>query len=103
MRRTRGLVWAGSPGGSARFRGGGEGGTGRGALIQTIVNDKLSEYLEGNPGIAKRIIERAVNSAEAREAARKARDIVRRKNALESTNFPGKLADCSINHKSGTL
>ncbi len=66
-------------------------------IVQTIVNDKLSEYLEGNPGIAKRIIERAVNSAEAREAARKARDIVRRKNALESSNLPGKLADCSIN------
>ena len=45
----------------------------------------------------RRIIERAVNSAEAREAARKARDIVRRKNALESSNLPGKLADCSIN------
>lgn len=67
------------------------------SIVQTIVNDKLSEYLEGNPGIAKKIIERAVNSAEAREAARKARDIVRRKNALESSNLPGKLADCSIN------
>ncbi len=67
------------------------------SIVQTVVNDKLSEYLEGNPGIAKKIIERAVNSAEAREAARKARDIVRRKNALESSNLPGKLADCSIN------
>lgn len=67
------------------------------SIVQTVVNDKLSEYLEENPGIAKRIIERAVNSAEAREAARKAREIVRRKNALESSNLPGKLADCSIN------
>jgi DNA gyrase subunit B len=67
------------------------------SIVQTIVNDKLSEYLEGNPGTARKIIERAINSAEAREAARKARDIVRRKNALESSNLPGKLADCSIN------
>jgi len=66
------------------------------SIVQTIVNDKLGEYLENNPGIARRIIERAVNSAEAREAARKAREIVRRKNALESSNLPGKLADCSI-------
>ncbi len=67
------------------------------SIVQTIVNDKLSEFLEGNPSVAKKIIERAVNSAEAREAARKAREIVRRKNALESSNLPGKLADCSIN------
>ena len=67
------------------------------SIVQTIVNDKLGQYLEETPGIAKRIIERAVNSAEAREAARKAREIVRRKNALESSNLPGKLADCSIN------
>ncbi len=66
------------------------------SIVQTIVNDKLGQYLEENPGIAKRIVERAVNSAEAREAARKAREIVRRKNALESSNLPGKLADCSI-------
>ncbi len=67
------------------------------SIVQTIVNDRLGQYLEESPGIAKRIIERAVNSAEAREAARKAREIVRRKNALESSNLPGKLADCSIN------
>ncbi len=66
------------------------------SIVQTIVNDKLGQYLEENPGIARRIVERAVNSAEAREAARKAREIVRRKNALESSNLPGKLADCSI-------
>ncbi|MGC8595519.1 MAG: DNA topoisomerase (ATP-hydrolyzing) subunit B [Candidatus Kryptoniota bacterium] len=66
------------------------------SIVQTIVNDKLSQYLEENPAVAKRIIEKAVNSAEAREAARKAREIVRRKNALESSNLPGKLADCSI-------
>ncbi len=67
------------------------------SIVQTIVNDRLGQYLEENPGIAKKIIDRAVNSAEAREAARKAREIVRRKNALESSNLPGKLADCSIN------
>ncbi len=67
------------------------------SIVQTIVNDRLGQYLEENPGIAKRIVERAVNSAEAREAARKAREVVRRKNALESSNLPGKLADCSIN------
>ncbi len=67
------------------------------SIVQTVVNDRLGQYLEENPGIAKKIVERAVNSAEAREAARKAREIVRRKNALESSNLPGKLADCSIN------
>ncbi len=67
------------------------------SIVQTIVNDRLGQYLEENPGIAKKVIEKAVNSAEAREAARKAREIVRRKNALESSNLPGKLADCSIN------
>jgi len=67
------------------------------SIVQTIVNDRLGQYLEESPGIARRIIEKAVTSAEAREAARKAREIVRRKNALESSNLPGKLADCSIN------
>lgn len=67
------------------------------SIVQTIVNDKLGQYLEESPGIARRIIEKVVTSAEAREAARKAREIVRRKNALESSNLPGKLADCSIN------
>jgi DNA gyrase subunit B len=66
------------------------------SIVQTIVNERLAEYLEENPGVARKIIEKAVNSAEAREAARKAREIVRRKNALESSNLPGKLADCSI-------
>ncbi len=66
------------------------------SIVQTIVNDRLGQYLEENPGIARKMVERAVNSAEAREAARKAREIVRRKNALESSNLPGKLADCSI-------
>lgn len=66
------------------------------SIVQSIVNDKLSQFLEENPTVAKKIIEKAVNSAEAREAARKAREIVRRKNALESSNLPGKLADCSI-------
>ena len=62
-----------------------------------MVNEKLAEYLEENPSAGKKIIEKCLKAAEAREAARKARDLVRRKNVLESMHLPGKLADCSIN------
>lgn len=66
------------------------------SIVETIVGEKLAEYLEENPKVGKKIIEKCVRAAEAREAARKARDLVRRKNALDSMHLPGKLADCSI-------
>ncbi len=65
-------------------------------IVESIVGDGLSMYLEENPPIAKRIIEKVVSSARSREAARKARDIARRKTILNSGGLPGKLADCSI-------
>ncbi|MGH7446332.1 MAG: DNA topoisomerase subunit B, partial [Longimicrobiales bacterium] len=67
----------------------------RGA-VESVVNDKLSSFLEENPGVAKTIIEKSLQAARARLAARKARELVRRKNALEGMVLPGKLADCSI-------
>ena len=66
------------------------------SAVETLVGEKLAEHLEENPAIGKKIIEKCMRAAEAREAARKARDLSRRKNALDNMNLPGKLADCSI-------
>ena len=66
-------------------------------IIESIVNEKLYEYLDDNPPTGKLIIEKCKSAARGREAARRARDLTRRKSALESGSLPGKLADCSIN------
>lgn len=64
-------------------------------IVSNLVNDSLSTFLEENPSVAKAILEKCISASRAREAARKARELVRRKSALESTTLPGKLADCS--------
>jgi len=63
--------------------------------VQQVVNDRLGTFFEENPAIARRIIEKCVEAARAREAARKARELTRRKGALDSSALPGKLADCT--------
>jgi DNA gyrase subunit B len=65
-------------------------------LVKETVNRKLGEFFEENPGEAKRIVGKAVDAARARQAARKARDLTRRKSALENSTLPGKLADCTV-------
>ena len=65
-------------------------------VVESVFNDQLSEHLEQNPPIARRIIDKNMSAAHSREAARRARDLTRRKSALESSTLPGKLADCSI-------
>ena len=64
-------------------------------IVSAMVNDALSTFLEENPAVGKAILEKCINASRAREAARKARELVRRKSALETTTLPGKLADCS--------
>jgi DNA gyrase subunit B len=63
-------------------------------IVETLLNDKLGTFFEENPPVARKIIEKTVEAARAREAARKARELTRRKSALESGSLPGKLADC---------
>jgi DNA gyrase subunit B len=65
-------------------------------LVEETVNRKLAEYFEENPTDARRIINKAIEASRARDAARKARDLTRRKSALENSTLPGKLADCSV-------
>ena len=64
-------------------------------IVMSIVNQQLKQYLEEQPALAKRIINKSIQAAQAREAARNARDIIRRKGVLDSASMPGKLADCS--------
>lgn len=64
-------------------------------IVDNVVSDKVASFLEENPQIAKIIVEKAILATRARDAARKARELTRRKNVLESTSLPGKLADCS--------
>ena len=64
-------------------------------IVQSMVNEALGTFLEENPNVARAILEKCVSASRAREAARKARELVRRKSALETTTLPGKLADCS--------
>ncbi|MBI3033705.1 DNA topoisomerase (ATP-hydrolyzing) subunit B [Candidatus Woesearchaeota archaeon] len=64
-------------------------------LVDSVVNSELSIFLEENPKVARAIVEKSINASKAREAARKARELVRRKSALDSSSLPGKLADCS--------
>ncbi len=65
-------------------------------LVEETVNRKLAEFFEENPGDARRIINKAIDASRARDAARKARDLTRRKSALENSTLPGKLADCTV-------
>ncbi len=73
-----------------------------GSFVETTVNERLGQFLEENPAEARRILNKAIQAAAAREAARKARELTRRKGALSSSNLPGKLWDCASKEKSAT-
>jgi len=73
-----------------------------GSFVETTVNEQLGHFLEEHPSEARRILTKAIQAAAAREAARKARELTRRKGALGSSNLPGKLWDCASKEKSGT-
>jgi len=64
-------------------------------IVQAVVNERLGAFFEQNTAVARKIINKAIDAARAREAARKARDLTRRKGALDGGGLPGKLADCS--------
>ncbi len=67
------------------------------SIVETVINEQLSEFAESNPNVLKMIIEKVKGAAMSREAARRAKELTRRKSVLESSGLPGKLADCSIN------
>ncbi len=67
------------------------------SIVETVINEQLAEFAESNPNVLKMIIEKVKGAAMSREAARRAKELTRRKSVLESSGLPGKLADCSIN------
>src|SRR3712207_9092650 len=72
-------------------------------IVDSISNEEIGAFMEENPSVAKVIVDKCLRAQRAREAAKKARDITRRKSVLETTSLPGKLADCSEDRKSTRL